>query len=179
MKLKYSLETIDYVNFNLYHIEYTDTIKAKLKKQRISGTLLLVIVGLIGVYFAKNSQMTVALVAFGIAVYWYLNFPKSAKTRVIKSTEKAVKDGKLGDLFREVTIEINEKGISESLEDMSNSSDWSTISKIVEVNDYLYYFLENNNAVVVPKRIITEDELEELRIIAKNNYNGEVITINF
>ena len=179
MKLKYSLETKDYVNFNLYHIEYTDSIKAKLKKQRISGTLLLVIIGLIALYFAKNSQLTVALVAFGIAGYWYINFPKSAKSRVVKSTEKAIKDGKLGDLFREVTIEINENGISESLDESSNSSDWSVINQVVEINDYFYYFLENNNAIVVPKRLLSEDQVEELRVIAKDNYKGEVIRLDF
>ena len=53
------------------------------------------------------------------------------------------------------------------------------INQVVEINDYFYYFLENNNAIVVPKRLLSEDQVEELRVIAKDNYKGEVIRLDF
>lgn len=179
MEIKYKLDTEDFINFNLYHIEFNEAIKKQLQKQRIVGSVLILLVGLVMAYFAKNSQMIIAVAMILMAGFWYLNFPRTVQGRIRKSTEKGIKNGQLANLLHEITINISEDGVEESNEETTFNTKWENIKQYVTINNYLYLFLENNNAILIPKRALDIDQLEDLDNLIRSNYKKEIVVYDF
>lgn len=172
MKLTYNLETKDYVDFNLYHIQYTDKIKNKLKIQRITGAVLFVSVGVVMAYFANKYQVILLAVMTLLGVFWFLNFPKLAISRVRKSTEKALSKAQLTNLFDELTLIFSDKGILEKNLQGEHLIRWDEVQSVVYSLEYIYFLLKDETAMIVPKRTFELGQMNELKSIIDTNFWG-------
>lgn len=160
MRIKYNLEKEDYINFNLYRIQYDDSAIEMIKKQKVLGSLAFILLGAAMVFFANRGQVIVALVMIAISAFWYFNFPNLARKRVVKATTKALNNPNVSDFFKDLDVSITYDNISESDQVFS----WDQIKNSVETNDYLYVFFEDNTTLIIPKRVVM-DSFDELKTI--------------
>ena len=172
MKITYNLEAKDYINFNLYQIQYSEKTKQKLEIQRIAVSVIFILIGLALYFFAKRFQLVIVIVMLVMAGFWYWNFPNLAKSRVKKSTEKAIAKGQLKNLFDEVVLLLDDIGITEITTQGEYKSSWEKIQSVILSKEYVYFFLSSDMAIIIPKRVIDISEFEQLKTLIDNNYNG-------
>lgn len=178
MKITYNLNTKDYIDFNLYHIQYSKNTKKKLNNQRIMGAVSFVIMAVVMFLYGGPQQTIFSVLIIAFAIFWYVNFPNFAKKRIKKSTEKAIEKGKLKDLFKDITIEINEVGLKEINLHGEHDIPWSDVIDIVYLDEYVYTFLRDTGAMVVPIRVLEEGQLEQLKSLLEANFEGEIKHLN-
>lgn len=178
MKITYNLNQKDYVDFNIYHIQYVEETKKKLNTQRILGTGSLVLLGVISMVFGQAKQIFIPVLIVGMAIIWYKQFPDMAKTRIKKSTEKAMKKGELKDIFSEVTVEFTDNGISEVTKHGKNLIKWDGIREVVYLPEYIFLFFNDNGAMIVPYRVMELEEVNEIKAIIERNNTAPLNKIN-
>lgn len=178
MKITFNLEKKDYIDFNLYHIQYSLDTKKKLNSQRIMGSLSFVGIGVVSLFMGRQSQTIFGIIIIAFGAFWYYNFPNFAKKRIQKSTEKAIEKGKLKDLFEEITVEISDEGLKEINIHGEHSIAWEDVDQIIFLNEYIYTFLKDKGAMVLPHRVVEESDLNEIKEMMERNFAGEIQHIN-
>lgn len=175
MKLTYKLNEKDYIDFNLYHIQYADQAKNSLRKQRMIGSALFIGFGVITAFFANMAQMIVAIGMIAMGVYWYTNFYSIAKKRITKATHKAVDKGSLKDIFEELSIELGGFGITQTMSDGQEvTMTWDQVKHVVYLEEYIYLFFTDNGALIFPNRIFIDDEKNIITNLIEKNYKEQV-----
>jgi hypothetical protein len=170
MLLEFSLTKEDLFNFN-YHTGWAAPEK---KKFRISfylktigwafaGVLLVLSVtrqfGLASILFSCCIAVIVGL----ISAYF------SISHRYKNSLEKFVSQPENQSFFNRATLNITDAGIT-SQDDISEAKyNWNAITKKTETQDYIYLYLNTAQAIVIPKRILAEEEKQELNTILSRN----------
>ncbi len=178
MKIIYNLEASDYVNFNQYQIQHFDKAKNKLERQRIAVSVVFVLIGVLLYFISNKYQVAVAMIFVAVSIYWYMNFPSLAKTRVINSTNKAIDKNQLSSLFDEVVLELSEVGIKEDANKKTFESSWEDVNSIVKSLEYIYIFLTSESAIIIPKRVLDENRINELDTLIDKNYSGVIKDLN-
>lgn len=178
MKITYSLEDKDYIDFNLYHIQYTEKTKNKLVIQRITGTILFIVAGGVMSYFANKFQIIIFAFMAIIGIFWFINFPKLANSRVRKSTEKALSKAQITSLFNQLTLELTEGGILENNSNGENLIRWDHVDSSVYTDEYIYLILKDKSAIIIPNRILNLEELIQLKSVIDASFIGSRIIID-
>lgn len=167
MNIKYSLNNDDYINFNLYRLKDDEKGQEMVKKQRLFGSISLMLFGAVLVYFAKTGKLIISLIVVGFSTFWYINYPNLAKKRIIKSTTKALSNQNTSDFFRELNITISEDSIQEG--DLKFS--WDQVTRSVDSKEAFYFFFDDNTSLIVPKRVIDNvEDCKKLVEASSHNY---------
>ena len=178
MKIKHSLEAKDYINFNLFQIQHSEPLRKRLYIQRVVVSILFFVIALFAFILLNRFRMIVGVIFLFGSVLWYGYFPTFSKNQVIKSTEKTINRGQLSSLFDEVRLEFDSKGFTEITTQGEHSNSWQDIQSINSTQEYFYLFLTSASAVIIPKRIIGPEELNELEGLIDSHYPGKVEHIN-
>lgn len=174
MEIKHRLEAKDYINFNLFQIQYSKQTRRRLKIQRIVLTFLFVLMALLAFSLLSRFNLTAAAIFLLMAVLWYLNFPSFTKNRVIKSTEKTIGGGQLPTLFDEIQLAFDDEGIKEVSTQGEQMNLWADIQSISRTKKYFYLFITDTIAIILPKRSMTREEFEQLEILIERNYGASI-----
>lgn len=174
MIITHSLETKDYVNFNLFQIEHSEQLKKRLRIQRVVVSIIFVLIALLAFSLLSRFRLTVAAIFLLSSILWYGYFPTFSKNQVIKSTEKTIARGQLSSLFDEVRLEFDSAGVKEVTTQGENSNSWQDIQSICFTQEYLYLFLTSTSAIIIPKRTLAIEEFDELEGLMDNHYPGDI-----
>lgn len=178
MEITHSLEAKDYINFNLFQIQHSEQLRKRLHLQRIVVSILFIAISLIVFNLLNRFRLTVAILSLLISVLWYSYFPTFSKNQVVKSTEKTIARGQLSSLFDEVRLEFDGVGITEVTTQGEHSNNWQEIQSIVLTKEYLYLFLTSTSAIIIPKRTLATEELDQLEGLIDKHYPRNVEQID-
>lgn len=165
MNFKYNLMEEDYINFNIYRITIDENGISMLKKQRLTGAFSLLLMGALFVYFSNYAKFLISTFIIFLALFWYYNYPKLAKKRVVKATEKALSNKDISNFYEELDVSITTEGIVES----DTLHPWGKINKCIVVDGTIYVFYDDTTTLIIPKRITHEYYDELLEIIKRSN----------
>lgn len=177
MEITHRLETKDYIQFNLFQIQYSENLRKRLAIQRVVVSLLFSLVALLSFVFLSRFSLLVTGIFLLISLFWYLYFPTFSKNQVVKSTEKTIASGHLSTLFDEVRLKVDSRGIDELTSRGSHLKSWSDIQSIKQTKDYLYLYMTQASALIIPKRNLKKEELDELKSLIAQYYQGDIQTV--
>lgn len=178
MIITHSLEAKDYVEFNLFQIEHSEKLKKRLQVQRIVVSIVFIVIALLAYSLLSHFRLTVGTIFLGISLFWYSYFPTFSKNQIIKSTEKTIASGQLASLFDEVRLEFGDEGVKEVTTQGVHSANWQDIQSIYFTKEYLYIFLTSTSVIIIPKRTLTIEELDELEGFIDKHYQGSIEQID-
>lgn len=72
-------------------------------------------------------------------------------------------------LNEQVKIEINDEGYKSSVSDAYSFYQWSYFERVFETNDYYFLFFHKYNTFIIPKLILSENEVIIFKDILKDN----------
>lgn len=165
MEIIHSLEAKDYIQFNLFQIEHSESLRKKLSRQRLIATLLFVALAVFAYIFLPRFSLVIAGTFLLISAFWYIYFPTFSKKQVVKSTEKAITRGHLKTLFDEVRLKVDDRGVEEITSQGRHLVLWQDIETINLTQEAIYFFTAQAGAIIIPKTSLTPDKYEELKEI--------------
>lgn len=161
MKIKYEIVKDDYLKFNMYHINNSKKSKKEMMLHRI-----FVPIGIAGLAFAFNilTQMPLMIgipLFFGAAILWAIFFPKYYKQNAMKNVSKMLGDGIHSNSISKYTLTVKEEGLLVSSQAGQNVQRWNEIKKFVETDEYIFIYVTESMANVIPKRCFKNKAEEE------------------
>lgn len=170
MKIEYKLTKEDYIQYNLYYMDTSDTVRKSLFRQRyITSLVFLVFPFIMGL--VSNIPLWYWLAVFILAyILWVAYYPRYFRSYSKKRIQKMMEEGKSEKLLGLHSMELTEEGITETTSYGVSKISWTMMERIDETDLYIYIFFNAFTAFVVPLRIFkSEDEKNEFLAIIKKH----------
>ncbi len=174
MRIEYTLEKIDFLNYQLYAASKSERIIKSRKNSRIRLPIIYFILGLL--LFAL-ADLIFAIIFFGVGVAWYLLHPHFMKKRYIRHFGKYIDENYQNRFGKTVTMEFDS--------DFINTTDYlgesklkiKEISEINEIQDYIFLKFSSGESLILPKdRIGNINELSTIltKIVSDLSINHNI-----
>jgi len=150
------------------HFIKTDPASVRARKKIVWGAAIIYIgVGLLIAY--GNSilfQQITAIVLFTvIAVLWLIFSPRYILSASMKRVEQRLSEKENAMFFAEREITFSQESIRTITEDGEETFRWKAMIKLVETKDSYYLYNSAITALILPIRVFTEKQDEELRTL--------------
>lgn len=160
MKIEYTLEKIDFLNYQLYAASQSERITKSRKKSRIRLPIIYFILGLL--LFAL-ADLIFAIVFIGVGVAWYFLHPYFMKRRYMRHFEKYIDENYHNRFDKTVTMEFDSEYINTTDYLGESKLKIKEITEINEIQDYVFLKFSSGESLILPKDRI--GNINELRII--------------
>lgn len=163
MKITFKLRRDDLWNFNKYVISNAPVLKRSFIMGFAATPVLLLVVGIM--MHLKPWLVAIETVAGGlIGAYILILFAK-------QQLYKSIGNGK--GVLGEHTIEIEPKGLRETTDVNQNFHKWNGVQSIESDKKYIYVFIGNYMAHIIPKSAFKSDEEAEEFLNTAISYWGK------
>ena len=162
MKLEFSIEEEDYINFNIFHLDNSKTLKNSILFQRYGVPIIFLVVPFVLVKIS-NIPFSYWMTWFGMMfIVWVCFYKKYFIFKMKRLIRKKLKEGKNQGLLGKRIIEINESELTEITEYTKESVNIQGIENVVVNDKYIYAFINSSQAYIIPLRVFKDkDEQHE------------------
>jgi hypothetical protein len=167
MRIEYTLNKVDFLEYQLFAASKSDRIIKSRKNSRIRLPIVYFILGLL---LFILSDLIFALIFIGVGVAWYLLQPSFMKNRYIRHFEKYIDENYKNRLGKLVALVFEDEYILASDYIGEGKLKIKEIAEINEIKDYIFLKFTSGESLIVPKnRISNLNELNSVlsKIIAE------------
>lgn len=161
MKLKYDLTENDYINFNIYHMKNSKSLKRAMMINRFLVPLIFLVMPFILYYISDISFTYWALIFILVYILWvsfYENYVYRINRKRIK---KMLKEKGNEGLIGENVLEIDENNIKVTNDSGENTIYVKSIKNIVENDEYIFIYINSISAIIIPIKVFKSTEEKE------------------
>lgn len=157
MILEYEFNKQDYIDYNLYHIHNSPTLKKSLFIQRFIVPIIFLVFPLLLQFIGDDIPFWYWSVLFSITfILWIIFFPRIHEKTMIKRVSKLLNEGKNNNIFGKHMLSISDDGIYGKTE--ASESKWKHVEKVVETENHILVYVSSISAIIVPKRAFSSNE---------------------
>ncbi|WP_100333962.1 YcxB family protein [Bacillus alkalisoli] len=154
MDIRYNLTEDDFLHFNLFHLQNSQTAKKSLMLQRFVSPLFF-----LGFSYVFSVILDVPFLAmfipfFILSIVWILFYPKYFYSHVIRNVKKMIKEGKNEGLLGNHVFSLNEDGFSEETSSGETKVKWSGVNEFKEDDKFFYIYNSSVSAYILPKETL-------------------------
>lgn len=151
MNINYEITGNDIWSFNRYVMFKIPKFRRSFITNTLFIPLLIFAVGL----FAKFNIINLVFAVIVATLVYYFFAMALMKRKIIKINSK--KEGVLG----QQSMEISFSGVKVTTGTSSSEMSWKKINSIAETKQYIYIFISDQNAYIIPKRVFTSESEEQ------------------
>ena len=162
MMISYKLTEQDFIDFNVYHMNNSKTMKKTVLMQRLFGPLSFII-GIFVAYKITDIPLWYWSICFAIAaVLWFALYPKMLERRIRKQVKKMLSEGQNKILLSDTTLTVNEEGIKCTTEYNETNTKFSAINKVEITNKHIFVYNNAVSAIIIPLSAFeTQNEVDK------------------
>lgn len=147
MKVACKITNEDLIKFNIQHLSKLPRIKRLQKRNGIIiGSLYGIIAVTILIVIPEYWGLSWIILFFGIL--WNVFYPKAWERKMTKKLRKIFKDHST----KNQELEFCPTGILAQRDSYKGEILWDHILKVVENTEYLFFYLDKENAIILPRR---------------------------
>jgi hypothetical protein len=158
MEINYRLTEEDYLKFNLFHINNSESANKSLKTQRFATPFVYIIFAYIFANIADIPFLYALIPFLIVGILWVIFYPRYFQSRILSQTTKMIREGKNEGLLGEHTMTLSDEGIVDSNPNGETRVNWTGIIKLVEDESNLYVYISSVSAYIIPKKDLTNVE---------------------
>lgn len=151
MKISYTIRAEDRVMFNIQHLNKSSRIEKIKSKNRIILSILYGVIGLILIIY-KPEYWPMTWIMIFLGILWYFFYPIVWKRGMIKKLKKMYTER---ESWQE--LEFRPQGIWARSNIRSGEIPKEAIKKIIKNEHYLFLYLNEEDAIIIPRREIEKD----------------------
>ncbi|HAJ70250.1 MAG TPA: hypothetical protein DCO62_03375 [Alkalibacterium sp.] len=164
MTIHYEITQKDFVNFNLYYIENSNTQRKNYLSVRILIPLVFsVLLFIMGTILFNQPVIYWTIISMGIFGLWFLYFPKQYHNLIAKEAEKKLSKGSFKNMLGEKNMHIDEVAITITGDKQNEKVKVEDIETIEQYKDMIIIYYSDKQVIIVPTRSLS---WEEIRIVS-------------
>ncbi|MCB2353945.1 YcxB family protein [Clostridium estertheticum] len=167
MNLEYQITKQDYIDFNIYHMTHSVTMKRSLFIQRFIFPIIFLISPIFLIKITDIPLWYWFSVCIISSVLWIVFYPKFLKRSVEKRISKLLEEGKTTGILGEHNFSFTEEGVVDKTE--FSETKYNLIEKVVESEAHIFIYVSAVMAYIIPIRIFgsVDEKSEFLNILNK------------
>ena len=169
MNIEFERTIQDVLDFNLFHMAQSPSIKRQLLLMQIITSLLVIPLPIGIFYLAFHSINAITVVASILAgVLVFVLYPQVAQKLTINRIKKMLSEGNNNALLGRQIVSLSPEGIFVKNQTAESKINWSTVDKVTENDKHIYLYTSSINALVIPKNGF-RSEKEKQEFLAEVN----------
>ena len=158
MQIEFERTEEDMIQFNLFHLSHSPSIKQQIFITQIVMAVLVFILP-IGVSLFRSNDLSFSdyLVGAIFSIAIYFAWPYMYRTAAIRGVKRLLKEGNNKSLLGPNIISLLPEGIFGKSPARESKLNWSSIDKILQNDKYIFIYLGAINALVIPKNAFASD----------------------
>lgn len=161
MKLKYNLTENDYINFNIYHMKNSKSLKRAMIINRFLTPLIFLVMPFILHYISDTPFIYWAVTFILVYILWVCLYEKYAYRINRKRIKKMLQEKDNEGLIGESVLEIDDNNIKITNDSGENTIYVKSIKNIVENDDYIFIYINSISVIIIPIKIFKSTEEKE------------------
>ena len=158
MRIKYNLTEDDYINFNMYHLKNSDTLKKSIMINRYVTPLIFLIIPFV-LRKISNIPFWYWAVVFVITyILWVVLYEKNLykinKKRILKMLKENSNEGLVG----EKILDIDGEYIKSKSYARESTIHIKAIKNIKEDDNYIFIYINSIEAIIIPLSVFKNKE---------------------
>jgi hypothetical protein len=167
----------DLIDFNMFHMAHSPSIKRQYWNTRIWTTILVTLLLLSVIFLLTHSLSTFDYVYsfLGSAlIFW--GYPYGYKREMIHRLYKLLGEGENESVLGSCTITLSPDGIYTKTEKSEGKINWSAVIKTVQSEKHIFLYIGSVNAFVIPKAAFANNKTKQefLDYVSANVKNRNV-----
>ena len=152
----------DIIDFNLFHMTHSPSLKRQTQAYRVLASMLIFFVPVSVALFSGNSVSSFNLIfGFLMGLLFFVVYPYLTRRSVKRRIQKMLSEGENKTMLGHCRMTLLPEGISTKTEHSEGRIDWSAIIKIAESEKHVYLYTGSINAFVVPRTAFENDEAKQ------------------
>lgn len=160
MKLEYEITKQDYIDFNIYHMNHSITMKRSLFIQRFFIPIIFLILPMFLVKITDIPLWYWFGVFIILCVLWIIYYPKFFIKYVERNISKMLDEGKTTGILGNHIFSYTKEGVVDKTEFSETS--YNLIEKIVESEAHIFIYVSAVMAYIIPIKIFGSAEKKEI-----------------
>jgi hypothetical protein len=159
MNIEFERTIDDVIDFNLFHIAHSSSIKRQmLLMQVLTGVLVVLLVfGVLYVNFQILNVFTMVVsILSGILVFAL--YPQVTRISTINRIRKMLNEGNNKALFGRQIITLSPEGIFSKNQLTESKINWSAVEKVAQSDKHFFLYTSSINALVIPKKCFQSEK---------------------
>lgn len=150
MELHYNITTQDYIDFNLNYFTNNAVVQRSILLTRIMTAVLVLLGGTALMYWVKGLSVLSVLVYVALAAACFFGTPWYMKRKVIKNTERILRNARNQQLCGPKTLLLTEEGFELNGENEHTAYSYETVQRTASDTGHYFLFVDEFSAVIVP-----------------------------
>jgi hypothetical protein len=172
MNIEFERTIQDVIDFNLFHMAHSPSIKRQLLLMQVLTGLLVIPLSLGILYLAYhtiNAFMVIVSILGGALAF--VLYPQSNRKSTINRIKKMLSEGNNNALLGHQVVTLSPEGIFVKNQSAESKINWSTVDKVSENDKHVYLYTSSINALVIPKNCFqSEKEKQEFLEYVKKHH---------
>jgi len=153
MHINYQLTKQDYIDFNIFHMSYSNTIRQALFIQRYIISIVFLIAPFIVAKVTDIPLWYWAIAFIVIYLLWIIFYPKYFRWSAARRISRMIDEGKNADMLGNQSLTLTEDAIVNISNFSESKTNWHTVENVVETKEHIFIYISAVMAYIIPIRI--------------------------
>ncbi|HAV76674.1 MAG TPA: hypothetical protein DCX53_04890 [Anaerolineae bacterium] len=173
MNIEFERTVDDLIEFNLFHMANSSSIKRQLfTVQLLVGVLVLIL--LFVIFYLQYHYLSTSLIVISIlcGVLAFAVFPIVNRKSTISRIKKMLTEGDNKAMLGHQAISLSPEGILGKNRSSESKINWSAIDKVVQNEKFFFLYISSVNAIVIPKSCFQSQKVQQEFLEYVNVHRG-------
>lgn len=150
MELHYDITKQDYIDFNLNYYVNNAVVQRSILITRIATAVIVILGGTALMYWVKGLSVFSVLVYLALAAVCFFGTPWYMKRKVIKNTERILRNARNKQLCGPKTLTLGEDSFKLKGENEDTTYQYEAVQRTASDEGHYYIFVDEFSAIIVP-----------------------------
>ena len=152
MKIDYQLTKQDYIDYNIYHMSHSDTIRRSLFGQRYLISIIFLIMPFMLIKISDIHLWYWLSTFIIVYILWIIFYPKYLRWYIIRRISRMLDEGKNVDMLGDHSFLLTEDGVIDITNFSESKNNWNVIENIVVTREHIFIYINAVMAYIIPIR---------------------------
>lgn len=174
MNIEFERTIQDVIDFNLFHMAHSPSIKRQLLLMQVLTGLLVIPLVFSIFYLVYHSINTFAIIISILAgVLAFALYPQSSRKSTVSRIKKMLSEGNNNALLGHQVVSLSPEGIFVKNQASEAKIIWSTVGRITDNDKHVYIYTSSINALVIPKYCFQSEKAKQDFLEYVNKYRQQ------
>ena len=159
MNIEYDRTIQDVIDFNLFHMSHSSSIKRQLLRMQIL-TVVLVLPLVFSIFYLINHTINIFTLIITIlsGILAFVLYPQFSRESTISRIRKMLGEGSNRAMLGHQVVTFSPEGIFRKNQSTESKINWSAVEKVVQSDKHFFLYISSINALEIPKSCLPSEK---------------------
>jgi len=165
INLTFNIGRDDLIAFSQAFHDHSPSVKSAVRRAQLTVPVILVLIAAYS--YLKHGGIAI-VVPLSVALLWFFFYPAYLRLKIIKATERMLKETSYQKSFGSYSVTLDDDGIASISPTGESKYKWEAVNRVQLTPDYLHIYLTGPVGYPIPRKQIGEEKIQEAKLFVES-----------